>query len=453
MHLAQKLMRGLGSENIDYRLRQSDFSTDGRREGATWLGMSITEFATLDRVLVIGSFLRKDHPLLAQRLRQMAKKGAQLSLVHSADDELLVKLAHKLIVAPSALPRALAEIAVAAAGAAGVAVPAALATVEPSPGAREIAATLASGAQRGVFLGSFADWHPRAAQLHALATAIAEFTGAKLGFLTEAANSVGGTVAGAYPRKTGLHAAAMLADPRKAYLLLQTDPELDSADPARTRAALAAAEFVVALSPFQSGAAAYAHVLLPVAPFTETAGTFINCEGRAQAFNGVVPPLGQTRPAWKVLRVLGSLLSLPGFNYDSIEAIRSELPRADEIGNWLSNATDTPIELPLTPAEANGLERIADVPIYATDPLVRRAASLQKTRDARAPTARMNAATLARLNLAEGAAVRVRQGGGEAMLAAVLDPGVPEGCVRVSAGHPATRTLGPMFGSIAVEGL
>jgi NADH-quinone oxidoreductase subunit G len=452
MYLAQKLVRGCGSENIDFRLRQSDFSTDGKREGATWLGMSIAEFAALDRVLVIGSFLRKDHPLLAQRLRQMAKKGAQLALVHTADDELLLKLAHKAIVAPSALPRLLAEIAVAAAGAAGADVPAALAGIDPSPGAKAIAATVAGGKLRGVFLGSFADWHPRAAQLHALAKTIAELTGARLGFLTEAANSVGGTVAGAYPRNAGLHAAAMLADPRKAYLLLHADPELDTADPARTCSALASAELVVALSPFKSGALAHANVLLPVAPFTETAGTFINCEGRSQEFSGVVPPHAQTRPAWKVLRVLGSLLSLPGFDYESIEAVRNDLPRADEIGNWLSNATQTALEPPAPPA-ANGLERIAEVPIYAADPLVRRAPSLQKTRDARPPTARMNAATLAALKLADGAAVSVRQGSGEAMLSAALDPGVPDGCVRVAAAHPATRTLGPMFGPIAVEGV
>src|SRR6266511_1013994 len=127
MHLAQKLVRGLGSENIDFRLRQSDFSTDGKREGATWLGMSIAEFAALDRVLVVGSFLRKDHPLLAQRLRQAAKKGARIALVHAADDDLLLPLAHKAIVAPSALPRMLAEIVVSAATAAGETILAALA--------------------------------------------------------------------------------------------------------------------------------------------------------------------------------------------------------------------------------------------------------------------------------------------------------------------------------------
>jgi NADH-quinone oxidoreductase subunit G len=453
MHLAQKLVRGLGSENIDFRLRQSDFSTDGKREGGTWLGMSIAEFAALDRVLVVGSFLRKDHPLLAHRLRQAAKKGARIALVHTADDELLLPLAHKAIVAPSALPRMLAEIVVAAATAAGETVPAAMAGIEASPLAKQIAATLAGGERRGVFLGSFAEWHPHAAQLHALAKAIAELTGASLGFLTEAANSVGGTVAGAFPRKSGLHATAMLAKPRKAYLLLHVDPELDTADPAATRAALAAADLVVALSPFKSGAFEHADVLLPVAPFTETAGTFINCEGRAQAFSGVVPPLGQTRPAWKVLRVLGTLLSIPAFEYESIDAIRAALPQADEIGNWLSNATQTPLEAPDAPLGANGLERIADVPIYAADPLVRRAASLQKTRDAKPPAARMNAAMLSRLKLADGAAVSVRQGGGEAMLTVALDAGVPEGCVRIAAAHPATRTLGPMFGSVAVEGV
>jgi NADH-quinone oxidoreductase subunit G len=451
MSLAQKLVRGLGSDNIDFRLRHSDFSTDGTRDGATWLGMSIADFAALDRVLVVGSFLRKDHPLLTHRLRQRAKKGAQISLVHAAADELLLKLAHKAIVAPSALPRMLAEIAVAAASAAGKPKPAALAGIEASSIAKDIAASLAGGERRAVFLGTFAEWHPHASQLHALAQAIAELTGATLGFLTEAANSIGGTIAGAFPRKGGLNAAAMLADPCKAYVMLNVDPDVDTANPAATRAALAAAEFVVALSPFKSGASEHAHVLLPVAPFTETAGTFINCEGRAQAFNGVVMPLGQTRPAWKVLRVLGSLLSLPGFGYDSIDAVRAELPRGDEIGAWLSNATQTAIEAPGAPVGTDGLERIADVPIYAADSLVRRAAALQKTRDAMPPVARAHAATLAKLNLTSGATVRLRQDGGEAILTVAADAGIPEGCVRIAAAHPATSTLGAMFGPVAVE--
>jgi NADH-quinone oxidoreductase subunit G len=451
MHLAQKLLRGLGSDNIDFRLRQSDFSSDGKRDGATWLGMSIADAAVLDRVLVVGSFLRKDHPLLAHRLRQRAKKGAEISLVHTADDELLIRIAHKAIVAPSALPRMLAEIAVAAAGSAGKAIPAALAGIDPSQAAKDIAASLAGGNRRAVFLGSFAEWHPHAAQLHALAQMIAESTGATLGFLTEAANSLGGTLAGAFPRQGGLNAAAMIADPRKAYLVLHADAELDTANPVATRAALASAELVVALSPFKSGALGHANVLLPVSPFLETAGTFVNCEGRAQRFNGVVAPLGETRPAWKVLRVLGTLLGLPGFDYDSIEAVRGELPGPDDVGAWLSNATRSELEVPAAPADGSRLERIAEVPIYAADPLVRRAPSLQKTRDGEPPRARAHPATLSKLGLAEGSSVRVRQGDAQATLTLVADSGIPEGCVRVAAAHPATIALGPMFGPLALE--
>jgi NADH-quinone oxidoreductase subunit G len=447
LHLAQKLIRGLGCDNIDFRLRQLDFTATG----TPWLGMPITEFAALDRVLVVGSFLRKDHPLLAQRLRQATKKGAQLSIVHSAHDELLMKVAHEAIVAPSALPRALAEIAAAAAADSGKSGHDALMGVEPSAAAKAIAASLLSGERKGIFLGNFAQQHPRASQLHALAQTLAELTGARVGFLTEAANSVGGHVAQALPRQGGLHAHAMLAAPRKAYVLLHVEPELDTADPATTSTALAAAEFVVSLSSFRSAAARHADVQLPVSPFTETAGTFVNCEGRAQAFAGAAPPLGETRPAWKVLRVLGSMLELPGFDFESIDAVRAELPAAGAIASLLSNVTRVGIEsLPAAPA---GLERVADVPIYASDPLVRRAPSLQKTRDAQAPAARINPSALAKLRLGDGAAVRVRQGGGEAMLKVVADAGVPDGCVRIAAGHPATSTLGPMFGPIAVEPL
>ena len=445
LHLAQKLMRGLGSDNIDFRLRQTDFTASA----TPWLGMPITEFAALDRVLVVGSFLRKDHPLLSQRLRQATKKSAQLSIVHSAHDELLMKVAHESIVAPSALPRALAEIVVAAAAASGKSVDSPLAGIDPSATSKAIAASLLSGERKGVFLGNFAQQHPRSSQLHALAQALADMTGARIGFLTETANAVGGHVAQALPRQGGLNAQAMLATPRKAYVLLNVEPDLDMANPAITETALAAAEFIVALSPFQSAAARHADVQLPVAPFTETAGTFINCEGRAQVFEGAAPPHGETRPAWKVLRVLGSMLELPGFDFDSIDAVRAELPAAENIAALLSNVTRVAIEKPASsPTE---LERVADVPIYASDPLVRRAPSLQKTKDARLPAARINPATLATLRVAEGGAVRVRQGSGEAILQVAVDLGVPDGCVRIAAAHPATSMLGPMFGPIAVE--
>jgi len=451
LHLMQKLVRGLGSDNIDFRLRQADFSADsaGARRVVPWLGMPITEFAALDRILVVGSFLRNDHPLLAQRLRQAAKKGAQLSLLHASDDDVLIRVAHKAIVAPSAMPRMLAEIVVAAAGAAGEQPPAALSKITASAAAQAIAASLASGERKGIFLGNFAQHHPQAAQLHALAHELARLTGARQGFLTEAANSLGAHVAQAMPQRGGLDAQAMLASPRKAYLLLHVETDLDAADPGIARAALDAAECVIALSPFRSGVVDYADIVLPISPFTETAGTFVNCEGRLQAFNGVAPPLGEARPAWKVLRVLGTMLGLEGFGQDGIEAVRRELPAPDSITAALSNATDTAIG---PPADTDTvLERVADVPMYFADPLVRRASSLQKTRNALPPAVRANAATLTRLELADGDAARVRRDGGEAMLKIVEDASVPDGCVRIAAAHPTTCMLGPMFGPIAVE--
>jgi NADH-quinone oxidoreductase subunit G len=283
----------------------------------------------------------------------------------------------------------------------------------------------------------------------ALAALLADITGATLGCLTEAANSVGAELAGARPHSGGLNAQAMLSDPRKAYLLLHAEPEFDCANPLAARAALEKAELVIVMSPFKH-ALAYADVLLPVAPFTETAGTFVNCEGRAQRFNGVVRPLAAARPAWKVLRVLGTLLGQPGFAFESIDDVRAwAVPDQAAIAARLANATQVAVTAPVQ--HAHGVERVADVPIYFSDAIVRRAPSLQATNDARPPRARMHRTLLDKLGIAEGAQVKVRQGRGEAVLAAVVDTGVPPGVVRVAAGHPSTCHLEGMTGPVTVE--
>jgi NADH-quinone oxidoreductase subunit G len=242
----------------------------------------------------------------------------------------------------------------------------------------------------------------------------------------------------------------MLAEPRKAYFVLHAEPELDCANPQQAMDALRAADLVVAMTPFKTRAVDYAHVILPVAPFTETSGTFISTEGRVQSFNAVVKPLGETRPAWKVLRVLGNLLGLAGFEQDSSETVRDEVlgGKADTVIERLNNRAEG-VAIDLS-SSVPALQRIADVPIHFADPLVRRATSLQKTRDAAPPAARMNAATLAKLGLADGAQVKVSLGG-TAILAAQLDAGVPDGCVRIAAGHELTAGLGPMQGEIKVE--
>ncbi len=446
LFLAQQLMRGIGSDNVDFRLRHTDFSLDDKRAGVPWLGMSIAEFGQLDRVLVVGSFLRKDHPLLAHRLRQAAKRGAQVNALDCAADDWLMPVANRLTVAPGALADALAQVVKAAAEAKGAAVPEALVGVTVGAVAQAVAGSLASGQKVGLFLGNFAQAHPQAAQLHGLVQELARLTGARFGVLGEAANSVGGYVAGAVP--SGLNAAQMLAQPRRAYLILNAEPELDCADGAQARRALDAADMVVALTPFKSAALDYADCLLPVSPFTETSGTFVNTEGRAQSFHAVVRPLGETRPAWKVLRVLGNLLGVAGFDYDSSEAVRDAALAGYQPARLDNAVSGVPLA---APAVAAGTQRVADVPIYFADALVRRAPSLQMTSDARTPAARMNGAMLQRLGVEEGKPVLVRSAGGEVVLPAQRDDGVADGGVRIAAAHPATLALGPMFGEITVE--
>ncbi len=388
----------------DFRLRHGDFSADGKRAGIPWLGMPIAELGSLDRVLVVGSFLRKDHPLIAQRLRQAAKRGAQIHVLHSVDDDWLMPVASRTIVAPSALPGAIAAFK----------------------------DQLAGGTNAAVLLGNFAQQHPQAAQIHAAAQAL----GVKVGFLGEAANSVGGYVAG-LPTGGGLPAATQ----KRAMLLLNVEPGLDCADPQATKNA----GFIVNLTSWKSDVG---DVLLPIAPFSETAGTFISTEGRVQHFQAAVQPLGETRPAWKVLRVLGTLLGKAGFEFDTIDEVREACLGGRDVAGLLSNRIEA---VAASPAAAGGIERIADVPIYFADPLVRRAPSLQKTGDAKPPRAWMNSRLMQRIGIAAGQPVIVRQGSGSAKLPAALDDKLPDDCVRVAAAHASTAALGTMFGSLSLE--
>jgi len=450
LFLLGRMTRGLGSGNVDFRLRQSDFSQDGKASGAPWLGMPIAEVSKLDRVLVIGSQLRKDHPLLAVRMRLAARKAMQVSLLNCLDDDQLINLSGKLVVSPAALPEALAEVVQAVAVLKAQRVPGLVAPAV-SDQARNIAQSLASGQNVGIFLGNLAQHHPQSALLQRLAHALAQLLGARTGFLGEAANSVGGYLAGAVPFESpaGLNAGAMLAQPRKAYVLWNVEPELDCHNAQRAIAAMKGAEFVVACSPFKHRATEYAHVLLPIGPFTETAGSFVSTEGRLQSFVGVVRPFGETRPGWKVLRVLGSLLGLSGFDFASAEAVREAALRGVDIAARLSNVPGAGGLEP--PGTAAALQRIADVPIHFADNLARRSPPLQMTRDAAPPTARIAGATLARLGLKEGEPVRVTQGAAQTVLKAVADDGVPANCVRIAAAHRATAELGEMFGDVQLE--
>ncbi|GAB3474405.1 NADH-quinone oxidoreductase subunit NuoG [Polaromonas eurypsychrophila] len=382
LYLAASLMRGLGSDNIDFRLRNAEFAPQA---GVRWLGTSIASLSQLQRVLVVGANLRKDHPLFAQRIRQSVRKGCGLNVINSSAElasagAWAMPITNSVLTEPAAWAQALADVAAAIATVKGVAAPIA---GQATDAAKAIAKSLMGGERKAILLGNAAAHHANASSLLGLANWIAAQTGASIGYLTEAANTVGAQLAGALPSGDGMDAGRMLAGKLKAVLLLNTEPEFDSAAGATAKASLNAAQMVVTLSPFKANLD-FSDVLLPISPFTETPGTFVNAEGRIQSFHAVVKPLGETRPAWKVLRVLANLLELPGFDFESSQDVLKQVPGAQAAqvpaGN-LDNSTTSAIQM----AAGQGAPVVAS--IYQLDSLVRRATSLQLTADARSVAA------------------------------------------------------------------
>ena len=379
LHLAASLMRGLGSENIDYRLRNADFSSS---PSIRWLGTSIASLSQLQSVLVVGSNLRKDHPLFALRIRQSVRNGCALSAINSvaelaSADAWAMPIANTMLTSAEDWMQALADVATAIAAEKAISAPA---SGQASDKAKEIAFSLLRGERKAILLGNAAAHHVNASSLLTLANWIGEQTGATVGYLTEAANTVGAQLANAMPGGSGLNAGQMLDGKLKAVILLNNEPEFDSAAGTKAKASLNSAQMVVTLNAFKANMS-FSDVLLPIAPFTETPGTFVNAEGRVQSFHAVVKPLAETRPAWKVLRVLANLLGLPSFDFESTQDVLKKISDVNESqvpANRLINASRGEIVLSRA---AGSVPAVAS--IYQLDGLVRRATSLQLTNDAR----------------------------------------------------------------------
>jgi NADH-quinone oxidoreductase subunit G len=389
-YLAARIAAGLGTANIDHRLRQRDFRDQGADAGVPGIGLPLASVDGLDALLVVGSNLRAELPLLAHRVRKAARRGARVSLLNPAEFPLLFPVAHAITAAPGHMAAELAGILQAALTARGQGAPASvaalLAGVQPTAAQSAIAATLADG-KRAIWLGALALRHSAYADLRALARELARATGATLGELLEGANSVGAYIAGAVPHRShagavrsapGLDARQMLERSLKAYLLVGTEPWADGLQPGAL-AALKGAKFVGAITSYVSDSLLQvAHVLLPAGTFAETSGTYVNLEGRWQGFTAAARAEGRSRPAWKILRVLGNLLDLAGFDYQSSEQVREELRAAFDAAPKLGYEGNH---------EARGggaVEALRDVPMYQLDPVLRRAPALQKTRVAQA---------------------------------------------------------------------
>jgi len=460
--LVNRLAEGLGVSNIDHRLRQTDFSGQQDQPLFPFLGQSIAELENVDAALIVGGNPRKDQPIIGHRLRKAAKAGASVMFINSVDFACTFKAAHKAIVAPNRLVQSLAGVAAALLQSKKARAPQALQSVidQTLPDATEqaMASALSEAGQATVLLGLGAGMHPAFSTMRALAVLIAELSGAKLGFLSDGANSAGASLAGVLPHRTasaqtrenpGLNAAQMIDQPLKNYLLLGIEPEFDCANGARALAAMQQAELVVALTPYiTERMREYADVLLPMNCFSETSGTFVNCEGRWQSFAAVSRAPAGSRPGWKVLRVLGNLLELDGFDQTSSQQVRDSLSQM--VGDVTVNNTHCG-EFVGYLESGGGLQRIDYLPMYAVDSMVRRATALQKTPDADVASVSLNPADASRLGLSDGDKAVVLQGDEDADMDVVVTDRIAEGSALISQAIETTLELGAPFGSVQIK--
>ncbi|MFK7852776.1 MAG: NADH-quinone oxidoreductase subunit NuoG [Granulosicoccus sp.] len=469
LYLSQKMGRALGTNNIDHRLGQRDFSAQDKAPPMPWLGMQLNDLETLDAALLIGSNIRKDQPIAALRLRKSALKGAKISFINpkhfplhfDAAEMITTRYDHmvtELYCVAKAAGADLPSMGDAASGACG-------------ESHQRIADALNNGERSAVFLGNISVHHPAYSQLQYLANALAKVTGATLGMFPERANTAGAWLAGVVPHraaggqslaqnsiheasrdsKTGKHAYEMLESGLKTYLLVGCELEFDAANPVHAQKALSAASGVVAISAFISeGLREHADVVLPAASFTETFGTYVNANGTWQSMRGATSPPGDARPAWKIFRVLADELELDGFAYDSPEDITRELQ--SHCGNVkLGNITDFASTPAFAEPSDSDLLRAGETPIYATDPIVRRSQPLQKSVDGKQAFASMPHSEMQKRSLSEGDTISVSQNGSTVSLPLKLDNDVPEGCVWVPSGLAQTSALGEVFGEIEVS--
>ncbi|MFZ9350500.1 MAG: NADH-quinone oxidoreductase subunit NuoG [Polynucleobacter sp.] len=454
LYLLQKVMRGLGSQQIESRLRQ----TDTRGSAALpWLGMPIAKLGELKRVLVIGSHLRKDLPLIAARVRTATKQGLKVYRLDAGGNDWLMPIAAHLKSKPSQWVDQLGQIAQAIAQAKSISSPSGLAVKSVSREAQTIADQLLSNIKlespepQAILLGSLAIAHPNASDLHVLAEFIAKHTGCTFGFLCEGGNSVGAQLVGATQGNQG-SIDTVLQSKARAYVMLHVEPLNDLPNPQHTRSALQAADTVIAMSAYTSpDLLELADVILPITPYTETIGSYVNMAGQVQTIQPSVRPLADARPAWKVLRALGSLLNLEGFLYNLPEEVYADAfakPVQDLLNNGFTATPEVQQRVPLAAA----LERLADQPIYSSDAIVRRAPALQRTRDAKDATMVGVGQTLwAQLSLQAGDRVVLAQNGHTVEASVLLQPDLADGVVRIATATELSGQLASMFGEVSLS--
>jgi len=422
--------------------------------------VTIAELESRDGLLLIGTDIRQEQPLLAHRVRKAALAGAHVALVNPLGLTLTFP-SIQYVGSPMGMLKDLAALAKALGKRGAGSVKGLIAEAEPADTHKETAERLKAAGAEGrasILLGGLAAVHPDFTLLKVLAQEIADATGAQVGYLPAGANSVGAYVAGALPHvepgaqpvePAGVPTSEMLAHPRKAYLLWGIEPDYDLGNPAQAVLAMDQAEFVVACAAHRSTSLdRVADVMLPIAAFAETSGTLVNAEVSWQSFRAAVAPPGEARPGWKLLRVLGNLLDLSGFEHNSSADVLAELRRFCE-GMLPDNNLRGDLEVEPRVID-EGYIRIGNVPIYAVDSLVRRSPALQRTPSAGEFGVFLSSAAASEMGVAEGDAVEVRQNGFVASALVSLDDAVPARCVRIPAAVAGSESLGDQIGPVSV---
>ena len=463
MFLLQKLMRGVGSNNIDHRLRQTDFSAQDADPRFPGLGMKLAEVKNLNAALLIGSNVRKEQPIMSHHLRQAGLKGAQIAVLNPVKYEQIFKPAQEFISAPSRMFDELKSLAKAALEVTGKKAPKGLTALVSgqtvSKAHKACIENLNQADNAAVIIGTLLQAMPDYAAMRMLAGFIADVTDSVLSYLTPGANTSGAYLSGLLPNRNaagessdGLDTQAMFAQPRKGYILFGIEPDRDIENPVRVQNALSQADFVVALSMYSSDAMKNsADVLLPLSAITESSGTLINVDGTWQSFQAASKAIGQSKPGWKILRVMGNLFDVSGFDYQSSEEVLADVKSAagdvitDKAGNKLS------WQCPDKNTAETALQRIAELPIYAVDAVVRRAEALQQTVDAQVNYARINSATAEKLKIEDGQTVSAVQDGNAVDIAVSIDDRIADNCVYIPAGIESAVTLGGGYGAIELN--
>ncbi len=452
-YLLQKLIRALGSNNVDHRLTQVDYSDQKRAPVMPWLGMSLEDLEKVDAALLLGSNVRKEQPLAGLRLRKAALNGAPVSFINPRVYPMNFEPHHNIGASPHDMFIHLLSVAVACDCKDDVVTQIA-SHANVGDDHRAIAESL-KNAQRGVvLLGNTAVIHPNYSHLRALASCIAKATGSTLGYLPESGNTAGAWLAGCVPHRTaggaesenvGLNAAEMLEAPLKTLVLMGVEPRYEQINSAHARDKITNATTIIISTHLSKHAASNADIVLPSAAFAETAGTFVNATGNWQMFSGAAAPPGEGRPGWKILRVLGTELGLDGFDYNDVSGVRDELKALCRDIQLNNDYTLDNIEVPEKKSCGTGLLRCGDLPAYKSDMLIRRAKSLQKTADAQQNFVILNGADLESQGLAEDAVVTVEQEGATVLASVKRDDGIPAGCAWLPIGSIELAGFGSLF--------